>query len=335
MINSVMKYKAILIFLLLSLSFCESSQHNKIGFFLPDMSFERSEKDKKYFEEKAKELGFEIAFYDAGGDAELQYHQVLEAIDAGVKVIVIGAVNANKAAAIVRKAHMKNVKVIAYDRLIKNSDLDYYVSHDNIKVGELMANYAVSKAPKGNYVLLYGDWADQNAIFVKEGILNVLGPSIKDGNISIVYSCFVDGWSPVEAEHEVERFFQLSSDSVNVIISSSDDISIGVVKYLRELGCEDKVIVTGQNANLASIKSIVDGEQKMTIYKPLKPLAYSAANLANNLLQGETPENITSEIDNGRGQVPSVLIPVEIIDKNKVELLIDYGVYARSDIFND
>jgi D-xylose transport system substrate-binding protein len=325
-------------FILLLIVFCflSCSMQNKktVGLLFPDLKIEFYKKNEKYFRERAKELGFEVAVLDAEGNEDIQFKQALELINKGVKVIIICSVNANLSAAIVREAHNKDVKIIAYDRLIRNSDLDYYISHDNIKVGEVMTDYAIKIKPKGNYMLLFGDRTDQNALFVRKGMENILNPLIKDGSIKIVYESYVEGWDANEAYFEVNRFLRFSKDSLNVVLAASDDISLGVVRLFNETGQTGQILITGQNANLLSVKSIINGGQAMTVFKPVKSLAYAAADLADQLLKNKLPD-LKDSIFNGKINVPSILVPVEALDKNNIDKLITEGFYSKSEIYSN
>jgi D-xylose transport system substrate-binding protein len=313
---------------------CSMQNKRTVGLLLPDLKIEFYKKNEKYFRERAKELGLEVAVLDAGGNEDVQFKQALELINNGVKVIIICSVNANLSAAIVREAHNKDVKIIAYDRLIRNSDLDYYISHDNIKVGEVMTDYAIKIKPKGNYMLLFGDRTDQNALFVRQGMENILNPLVKNGSIKIVYKSYVEGWDANEAYFEVDRFLHFSKDSLNVVLAASDDISLGVVKLFNETGKAGQIIITGQNANLLSVKSIIKGEQAMTVFKPLKSFAYAAADLANQLLNSKVPV-LKDSIFNGKINVPSILVTVEALDKNNIDKLITEGFYSKDEIFGN
>ena len=331
-----MKTKAIILFLLLSFSFCSIKNEQIVGFLLPDLKKERWQKDEAFFKQRAKELNLEVAFFDADANEEIQYSQAQELINKGIKVLVIGAVNANLAAAIVREAHKKGVTVVAYDRLIKNCELDYYVSHNNIQVGELIAQYETSLKPTGNYMLLLGDRADQNAIFVQEGIMKVLQPLVSSGKIKIVYQSYIERWQGSEAYLEVDRFLRFSKDSLDVILACGDGMAQGVLKSLLEYNLAGKVYLTGQNADIVAIKSILKGEQNMTVYKPLKDLAYAAADLAKALLNNESPANLEFQINNGKIDVPSNLIPVQAIHKNNIdEVLINGGFYTREEVYGN
>ena len=197
---------------------CNSGSTIKIGMILPNLKEDRFPKDRDYFSSKIKELGGEVIVADGQYNDQLQIAQAANLIAQGAKVLVVICINKNTAGAIVRYAHSKNVKVIAYERLITNCELDYFVSFDNVKVGEMMAQYMVKRKPEGKYILFGGDKGDQNAIWVKQGQLNVLEPYVKSGKIKIVYNLFLDSWAQEEAQYELKNYLNLSSDNAPDVI---------------------------------------------------------------------------------------------------------------------
>jgi D-xylose transport system substrate-binding protein len=320
--------------ILMVFSFCSKNQGMKVAFLNPDGSKERWHKDEAFFAERAKAKGIEVIIVDGEGNEQKQYNQAVDLINKGVKVLVIASVNANTAASIVREAHKQDVKVIAYDRLIRNADLDYYVSHNNVQVGEMMAQYVTKIIPNGNYILLFGDRADQNSVFVKEGIMKVIKPKAESGNLKISYTSFIEGWKGVNSEFEVNQFLDFSNDSVDAVIASNDDMAQGVLRAIKAHQINRKIYITGQNADIVGIKSILKDEQSMTVYKPLKDLAYAAADLSYQLLTGKNPDGINTRIFNQRIDVPSILIPVISVDKNNIdEVLIKTGFYTHDKVY--
>ena len=158
----------------LLISCTEQKSNLTIGFLVDSFEVARWQKDKMYFTEKIAELGAEVIVKSAKGDEAVQYAQAMELIDQGVKVLVVVASNANTAAAIVREAHKKNVKVIAYARIIKNCKLDYFITFNVEKIGEQQADYIQQQIPKGNYVLINGDKLDVNALIEHNGVMKSL-----------------------------------------------------------------------------------------------------------------------------------------------------------------
>jgi D-xylose transport system substrate-binding protein len=331
-----MKNLILIIVTFLSFSSCQISVNNKVAFLIPDAGQVRWQKDELFFKERAKELKLDAVIYDAKSNEETQFNQALELIKSGVKVLVIGSVNANVAAAIVREAHKSNVKVIAYDRLIKNSELDYYVSHNNVQVGEEMAKYAVKIKSSGNFMILLGDHSDQNALFIKQGIMNVLQPQVDSRKITIIYTAFIERWKDHEAYFMVNRFLKFSPEPIDAIIASNDGIAKMAIQALTDNGIVNDIVITGQNADIFAVKNIISGKQSMTVYKPLKELAYTAVDLANQLLKNQVPTGIVTTINNGKVNVPAILIPVQSVDKEKIEsVLISKGFYTKSEVYGN
>jgi D-xylose transport system substrate-binding protein len=314
---------------------CSTKKELKVGFLLPNLIQKRYLKEKDLFTQKIKDLGGSVIILSADNDDNLQLQQAKEIIGQGVSVLVVNSVNANTAAAIVRIAHLKNVQVIAYDRLISNCDLDYFLSFDNEKVGELMAEYVTKIKPEGKYILLGGDKADQNAIWVKNGQLRTLEPFLKAGKINIVYNTYIENWSGDNAKHEINKYLDLSSDKPDVILSSYDGMSTPVIELLTEYNLNKEVLVTGQDAELDACRNIVKGNQVMTIYKSLKDLAYKAAEMSIKITKGEKLNDVSVIINNGRVNVTSVLLKPVIVDKDNIKsIIVGDGFFTEDEINN-
>ena len=250
----VLGSKIILILLIISIVACQKQPQVKIGFLLPNLVSDRFQKEKVYFSEKIKELGGEALVTSADYDDHVQIRQARELIDQGAKVLVVNPLNLNTAAAIIRDAHDKHVPVIAYDRLIRNCDLDYFLTFDNEKVGKLMASYVTKIKPDGRYILLGGDKADQNAVWVRKGQLDALAPFLSSGKIKIVYDIFVEDWSGDNARNDMKKYLELSGNLPDVILSSYDGMSTGVIDLFKENKISPgKILITGQDAELAEI----------------------------------------------------------------------------------
>ncbi len=306
----------------------------RVGILIPygGSRFEKTE--APYMEQKIKELGGEAIVKSAESSEARQLEQAQELIEQGVDVIVIIAVNVNTAAAIVRKAHDSGVKVIAYDRLIRNSDLDFFISFDGIKVGELLAQYALEKVPEGNYVLMNGDKADENAVLFYNGTMKVLQPHIDSKKINIVYSGYMEGWSGDNAAYYANKIIEFGDTEIDVFLSQYDGLSDGIVRVLKERGLEKKMLVTGQDAEIAACNRIINDEQTMTIYKPLKKLAERCAKLVFELMNNSAIDGLKST-NNGRVEVPTILLDPLVVDKSNLEsTVIADGLYSMDEVVN-
>jgi len=302
---------------------------------LPNLKSDRYVKEKQYFIDKVKELGGEAIVVSADYDDKLQIEQANELMTQGAKVLVINSVNLTTAAAIVRNAHEKNVEVIAYDRIIFSPELDYYLSFDNVKVGKLMAQYALKLKPEGKYYILGGDKADQNAVLVKNGQMEAIASQISSGKIKIVYNSYVEDWSGDNAKNEVTRYLNLSQDTPDVILSSYDGMSTAVIEVLQQFNLAGKVIITGQDAEVAACRNIVKGNQAMTVYKPLKLLAYKAAEIAIKLGRKEKITDVNSKVQVEGKDIPAILLDPVTVDKDNLKTtVIADGHLKEADIFN-
>jgi D-xylose transport system substrate-binding protein len=315
---------------------CGKQDKVKIGFLFPNMVSDRYLKEKVYFSQKLQELGGEAMIMSADYDDKLQINQAKELINKGAKVLVVNCLNLNTAAAIIRDAHDNNVKVIAYDRIIRNCDLDYYLTFDNEKVGKLMVDYVTKIRPNGNYVLLCGDKGDQNAVWVKKGQLDALASSLNTKKINISYNIFIEDWSGDNARNAMKKFLDLSGEIPDVVLSSYDGMSTGVIDLFKEYKIQPgQVLMTGQDAELAACRNIVQGYQTMTIYKSVKTLAYKAAEVAMKIANNEKIADANGKVWNGQIDVPSILLDPVTVDINNLKTsVIADGFHTESEIYS-
>jgi D-xylose transport system substrate-binding protein len=288
--------------------------------------------EQKYFKEKVEALGGEPLFASAEYDDKLQISQAHEMIEKGVSVLIVNSVNMNTAAAIVRDAHENGVKVIAHDRLIRNSDLDFFISYDNVKVGKLMAESITKIKPDGNYLLFGGDKADQNAVLVKAGQLEVLKKY--EGKINIAYNVYIEDWSADNAYQELERYLNLSTIEPDAILSSYDGMTTACIKVLQKHNLAGKTLITGQDAELDACRNIVNDLQTVTIYKPFKPMIEKAAEIAYQMASNKDFEKNTS-VNNGETDVPALFLEPIAVDKNNMRnTIIADGFFTESQVYN-
>ncbi len=305
----------------------------KAGFSIRGFVIERCIKERDYFTERMTQLGGEVMIADANENDQLQIQQSIEMLEKGVDVLVIFPVNLTTSAAIVREANKRNVKVVAYESLIQNCNLDYFVSADNEKGGVMIAQHTVKLIPQGNYILIGGDRADRNAVLIKNGQYQVLNPLIKQGGIKIIYDIYAD-WTAAEAYYEVKRAINLSGTFPDAILSSNDGMATGVIKALEEYGLSGKIPVTGLDGELSAFQRVAQGTQSMTVFKSFKVEAYSAAEIAFQLASGKKPDKFSKEIFNGSTNVPSYLIEPILVDKNNIrQVIASSGAFMEKDVF--
>jgi D-xylose transport system substrate-binding protein len=330
-----MKTKFLFPFILLILfSVTSCKKHVEIGFLMDNFKQERWSKDRDLFMQRVKELGGKVILKVAEGDAVNQIQQAREILQAKVDILVVVPVDQYSAANIVGIAHQYNVKVISYDRLIRNCDLDLYISFDNIEVGRLQADYLTKVCPKGRFALIGGATNDNNSSLIKLGQMNVLQPLIERGDIELIYDQFVDKWSQDEGYRHMVKCLQENNKKVDAVLSANDDLATGVSKALDEFKLSGKVFIAGQDADLAACQRIVSGTQTMTVYKPIEAIAYKAAEAAVKMARGEVFGNSTPSVNNGKIMVPSILLPPMSVNKETIKLtVIADGYLQENNIF--
>lgn len=260
-----------------------SSDKVRIGFSMDTLKEERWQRDKQLVEKRAAELGAELSVTVADGSDDRQTKQVEDLLTKGIDVLIIAPHNAQVAAASVAAAKKQNVPVISYDRLVKSDDLDLYVSHQVTKIGQMQADYALKNAPKGNYIMVYGSSTDNNAVLLKEAQMATLKPAVDRGDIKIVAEQHAAEWKAEEALKIVENALTQNKNEVVAVVASNDGTAGGAIQALKSQNLIGKVLVTGQDAELIALQRIAQGEQSMTIYKPIQPLAYGAVEAALKL----------------------------------------------------
>ncbi len=331
--GSIFKCILVLVIFINMFSCTEQGNEAKVGFLMEKFTADRWVLDKKYFEEKVTELGAEVITKISDGSDANQYALALDLINEGVDVLVVVASNVNSAAAIVREAHKAGIKVIAYDRFIRNSELDYFIGLDAVQIGEIQAQYALSKVPRGNYVLLEGDKSDMNAVNIEKGQKNELDSKIQNGDVNIIYRVFIDNWSTVEAEYEIEKVLKLTNNQIDVILSANDGNAMGARKAIEKLGVDDNILITGLDADLKACKRIISDKQTMTVYTPIIECAKIAGELAVNLANKNPLEFKFSSKNNGRVEVPSIILDSYAIDKTNIDKIIENGFHTKNEIY--
>jgi D-xylose transport system substrate-binding protein len=305
-----------------------------IGFALGATREERWFMDRDLFVEKAQALGAVVDVSLSDYDPELQATQIENLVSQGVKVIVVIAADSDKIAPAINKAHQAGVKIIAYDHLINNADVDLYVSFDNVKVGRLEAESIVNVKDKGNFAYIGGSPTDNNSFLLKQGAMSVLDPKIKSGDINLVLDKFTDGWKPDEANKTIKNYLE-TGKNLDAVVAANDGTAFGVVQALHEKNLAGKIPVSGQDAELSACQRIVEGTQTSTVYKPIKSLAEQAAISAVAMANSQSP-NINNSINNGFKDVPSFFLEPILVDKDNMEnTVIKDGFHSQAEVYKN
>jgi D-xylose transport system substrate-binding protein len=307
----------------------------KIAFLLPESKTARYEtQDRPLFEKKVKELcaSCQIVYSNADQDASKQQQQAEAALTQGVKVMVLDPVDGAAAAAIVNQANSKKVPVISYDRLLLNSSPDYYVEFNSPSVGKAQGE-ALSKklGGKGTIVMINGAPTDNNAKLFKQGAHSVLDSS----GIKIAKEYDTPDWSPDKAQSEMDQAIStLGKSGFQGVYAANDGTAGGAIASMKSAGIDPKTRpTTGQDAELAAIQRILAGDQYMTVYKPIKPLADTAAQWAVLLVQGKKPTDATAKENNGKIDVATKKLDVTPVTAQNVKsTVIADGFWKASDV---
>ncbi|CAM4188825.1 sugar ABC transporter substrate-binding protein [Lederbergia lenta] len=304
-----------------------------VGFLLDTLKDERWYKDKALFEEHIVSLGGNVKTLAANGLDDVQIKQAELLIDEGADVLVVVPHDAEVSATIVKLAHKAGIKVISYDRLIRNAELDYYISFDNEKVGEIQATEVLNQVTKGSFAYIGGAESDNNAILFRQGAMNVLQPFIDKGEINLVYDQYTKEWEPKIAEKNMLEALKKGKNQIDAVIAANDGTAGGVIQSLSTIGLAGKIPVSGQDAELAGIHRIIEGTQTMTVYKPIPVLAAEAAEMAIKVGKGEQIDT-NNKVNNGQIDVPSVLLePVAVTKDNIVDTVIKDGYLTEEEVY--
>jgi D-xylose transport system substrate-binding protein len=299
----------------------------KIALLLPETKTTRYETaDRPYFEERVKQLcpNCTIIYSNANQDANAQLSQAEAALTNGAQVLVLDPVDSKSAGTIADKAKAQGVPVIAYDRLVQNSDgVNYYLSFDNMKVGQLQAQALIDALTKANIatpniVVINGAPTDANAGQFKAGAHSVFDPLVSSGKLKIAKEYDTPDWSPNNAQTEMQQALTAMGNKVDGVYAANDGTAGGAYAAMKAAGVNPIPPLTGQDAELAAIQRIISGQQLMTVYKAIKPEAYSAAELAVALLTKQDVSNVVAnKVNNGKIDVPFVqLTPVAVTKDN-------------------
>jgi ABC-type xylose transport system, periplasmic component len=303
-----------------------------IGFSMDTLKEERWYKDRDEFVSDVKKLGGQSIVKIAYDSDAVQFAQVKQMLDEKIDVLVLIPHDAVSAARSVALAKQYGVKVISYDRLVRKADADLYVSFDNEKVGELMAAATVRAAPSGNYVIVNGPSSDYNTVMIDEGIFRILDPYIKKGAVRIVKQASAPDWMADEASDCILSLLR-NNVRISAVIPENDALAGGVINTLSENRLASEVPVVGMDADLAACQRVAEGQQLMTVYKPISELALAAARFSIEMAQGRSIRT-SKVISDGQYSVPYYAIAPIAVDKaNIVSTVIKDNFHTLPEVY--
>lgn len=316
----------------------KADDHLDVAVLLPNYGSARwQQADAPAFRAAFAKAGIAGTVVNAGGDPATHAQQAVEAMSRGAKVLILANVDADTDASIAAVAHRRGVKVVYYDSLALKGGGDYYVSFNNQQVGQLQAKELVQcmgGAADPRVLMLDGSPDDNNAGQFAAGAHSVLDPLVKAGKATIVAEDSAAGWDPVTGGKILTKMLDKNGRDVQGVLAANDGLGGAAIEVLKKAGVKG-VPVTGQDATLDGVKAVIAGTQCMTVYKSPQVEAGAAMKLTLSLLAGHgAPAGfVNGKTDDGKGDVPSFLgTPVAVTKANVKQLLIDSGVYKRSEI---
>jgi D-xylose transport system substrate-binding protein len=332
-----------------STQFSAAKDCKNVGILLPesDSSARYEAYDRPLLEKEIKAAvpGVTIQYANANNNATTQQNQAEAALTKGACILVVDPNDSDQSSVIVQQAKASNVPVIAYDRLIQDPDLAYYVSFNNERVGELQGQYIVDQFKAGKFdlkkgatlAMINGAQTDNNALLFRKGALTALKPLIDSGDLKVVFDQYTPNWDNARAQSLMEGVLTKESNNVDVAYVANDGMANTVIAALRTQNLNGKVLVTGQDATLTGIQNILTGDQAMTIYKPIALEAKATARLVAALSKGEDPSSIvngTTALKDGANIASVLETPIAVDQKNVASTVIKDGFLTQEQVCN-
>ena len=328
---------------------CASAFADKVGVSMPTKDLQRWVQDGENMQKELEAAGFEVELQYASNDIAAQLNQVDAMIDSGCNVIVISAIEGSSLGTALAKAKEKGVKVIAYDRLLMDSDaVDYYATFDNYMVGTVQGTYVKDQLKldeaEGPFVMeiTAGDPGDNNAFYFYGGAMDVLKPYIESGKIIVksgqteFNDVATPSWKTETAQTRADSIlssYYADGSKIDAWLCSNDSTALGVTNALADKYDNDYPIITGQDCDVSNTNNMIDGKQSMSVFKDTRTLAAQVVKMVGQILKGETVDvNDEKTYDNGVKIVPSFLCEPVFADVNNYkELLIESGYYNETE----
>lgn len=311
-----------------------------IGFSMGTLQEERWQKDRDEITKQAQAMGVSVDIQGANNDKAKQISQAESMILKGVDVLMIAAYDAASLTQVVTDAHKAGIKVISYDRLITNSDVDYYVSFDNEKVGELEAKSVLDamkdklgKGTKLKFAYIGGSTTDNNALLLKKGSFTLLQPLIDNGQIELVVDKFTPDWNPNTAYLNLKEYLDRTNGAIDAVVCANDGTAFGAIKALGEHKLAGVVPVSGQDAELAALQRVVQGTQVATVYKPIPKEIAAALDIAIKIAQGKSVST-NAKVNDGTKDIPSQFVePILVTKDNIADTVIKDNYHTSAEIY--
>jgi D-xylose transport system substrate-binding protein len=315
----------------------------KIGLSFSDFATERWPNEAALMTKLAYAKGAQVFTQVANHDTKLQNDQIDNMVLQGANVLIVIAEDGDTAATACAAAHDAGVKVIAYDRLIKTTKIDAYISFDNVEVGRAQARGVTKVVDRGNFFMMGGSPTDNNAVLVRQGQMEIIKPLVDAGKVKIVADQWVENWDPANALKIMENVLTAQNNKIDAVIGSNDGTAGGAIQALKAQGLAGKVPISGQDATAQACKSIVEGEQTVTVYKDVRLLSPMAIDMALQFAAGQKPTvlqmfDLPTLTGNKKlvGKVPCAFLKVVEVNKDNVyDVVIKSGFQSYDEVYRD
>lgn len=311
----------------------------KIGFSMDSFVVERWQRDRDAFLDEARANGVEVILRTANEKLDVQREQLLELARSDIDVLVVVPNDAEGLSDTVKTVRNRGIPVLAYDRLVRNTPIDGYISFDNQGIGSMMADAVLSELDSredgdSTVLVINGALSDYNSVMINRGIVTSLTPPIYSGQVRVLDSLWLQSWRNEEARAAIEDAFDRFGH-ISGVIAANDLIAGAVVRSAAARGIAGKLLVSGMDGNLAAVQRVAEGTQLMTIYKPVENLARRAVHAAVELAR---TRNLQADelIHNGSVEVPFIrLAPVMVTQENILDTVIADGFHSYDDVFRN
>lgn len=312
----------------------------RIGLSMDSFVVERWIRDRDIFVSEALSLGAEVLVQVANQDHETQVEQIRGLSGQDIDVLVVVPNDSTRLGPTVKLVRDRGIPVISYDRLILRGKADLYIAHDHVGAGTLMARAVAQvlteprKAPF-RLVIVNGARSDNNSALMNQGFHSVLDPLIRAGKLAVMKDIWLTAWSSEEAETAFREVLDASGKRPDGVIAANDMLAESLIRVLSQRSILDGTLITGMDADLAATQRVIEGTQTMTVYKPIAPLAMTAARYAVKIARHEALD-LTEFINDGEFEVPYVkLQPVAVDRSNMKEVIIKEGFHRMEEVYRD
>ncbi|MEY8387426.1 substrate-binding domain-containing protein [Oscillospiraceae bacterium 38-13] len=305
-----------------------------VGIAMCSLLTERWYKDQEALTAELGRLGADVIVQNANNQQDVQNQQIRSLVEKGVDVLIVIPVNSIGCAAAVQAAKNEGVKVISYERMILKTDIDLYISFDNVNLGRQMGRGLLANMDEGNILLINGDAGDQNSELYRQGYMEVLQEGLDQGDFHVIREVFSENWTKETAYEVVETLLE-EGHYLHGIIAENDSLAEMAIQALAERGRAGETVVVGQDGDLGAYQRIVLGVQAATVYKDYEVLAHKAA-LAAYRLANERNIFSCGTISNGEHEIPYYYLETTLITRENIqEEIIDKQIYRQEEVYRN